>query len=79
MSHEPKDEAAEKAEHALRSALALTRDRELDCEEFLEHLAELIDGRLVGGELEPLMEHHRTICPDCEEERQILQRAVAGD
>ena len=79
MNDQPKDSAATDAALALCSSLALTLDRELDCEEFLERLAELIDGRLRGSEFEALMEHHRKLCPDCEEERQILERALAVD
>ena len=65
------------AMRALRSSLMLTRDREIDCDEFLERLADLVDGGLKDAELAALMEHHRTICPDCEQERQILVRALA--
>ncbi len=78
MSDQPSPEAVANAEAALRKSLALTRDRELDCAEFLEHLAEFVDG-LASTELKELMRHHEIICPEFEEERQILQRAIAVD
>ncbi len=76
MSETPSSADVAQAERALRSSLALTQDREIDCDEFLERLAELIDGRLMDKDIAALMEHHRKICPECEEERQILERAL---
>ncbi|MEM9457794.1 MAG: hypothetical protein AAGF11_26685 [Myxococcota bacterium] len=68
------------ARDVVGTLLDLTRDEELDCDQFHEHLAALVDG---SGSLDPrlveLMEHHRRICPECEEERAILARALGCD
>lgn len=58
--------------------LGLTREAEMDCDTFLELLAAKVDGML-PAELEALFEHHRQICPECEEELQALFRALGTD
>jgi hypothetical protein len=65
----------EQARRVLGSLLELTRDEEIDCDRFTQHLAALHEGQL-EPELRALMEHHRRICPECEEERAILARAL---
>lgn len=60
----------------LGSLLAQTRDREMDCDEFLDQVAAYVDGGLEGSELRELMAHHMVICPECEEEIEALQRAL---
>jgi len=72
------NDAEQQAQRALVSSLVLTRDEELDCDAFLDHLAELVDGSLATAELRILMEHHRKICGECEEARQVLARAIAA-
>ncbi|MGH1345994.1 MAG: hypothetical protein ACRBN8_30800 [Nannocystales bacterium] len=69
-------------DHPARASIArmleLTRGEEIDCEGFAEHLARLVEGN-IEPELRALMEHHEQICPECEEERKALQRALAGE
>ena len=64
-----------KAQETIGTLLRLTREEELDCDEFSRHLAAFVEGgtppRLVA-----LMEHHKKICPECEEERLALLRAL---
>ena len=62
---------------SLARLIALTRTEEIDCDGFSEHLAALIEGN-VEPELETLLEHHRSLCPECDEERDALARAL-GD
>lgn len=63
---------------SLARLLALTRTDEIDCDGFSEHLAALIEGN-VEPELETLLEHHRELCPECDEEREALARALGED
>ncbi len=63
------------ARASLARMLELTRGNEIGCEGFAEHLAALVEGN-VEPELEALLDHHRRICPECEEERQALERAL---
>ncbi|MBV1858665.1 MAG: hypothetical protein KUG77_09665 [Nannocystaceae bacterium] len=63
---------------SLARMLELTRGNEIDCEGFAQHLAALVEGN-VEPELKALMDHHRVICPECDEEREALERALASD
>ncbi len=63
---------------ALAKMLQLTRDEEIDCAAFAQHLAALVEQK-VEPELRALLDHHRVICPECEEEREALERALAPD
>lgn len=63
---------------SLARMLELTRGEEIDCEGFAQHLAALVEGNL-EPEIKALMDHHRVICPECEEEREALERALSGD
>ena len=60
---------------SLARLLELTRTDEIDCDGFSEHLAALIEGN-VEPELETLLDHHRELCPECDEEREALARAL---
>lgn len=65
------------AHRVLSTLLDLTRDEEIDCDRFHQHLAALVeDPQGLEPQLAALMEHHRKICPECEEERAILARAL---
>ena len=59
----------------LQKSLELTREEEMDCDTFVEHLATFVDG-LLPGELDEVFDHHRQLCPECEEELQALAEAV---
>ena len=61
---------------ALARMLELTRVEELDCDAFLEHIAAFVEGGIASPSLVALMEHHRAICPECEEELALLKRAL---
>ncbi len=67
---------ARAAEQTLAHALAHTRERELDCDELLLHVADYLDSGIDDEELEELVEQHLSICPDCREAVEILRRAL---
>jgi len=69
----------EPSHERLRRALALTRDEEIGCDDFLARLAAYVEGRPESDVVKALMDHHREICPECEEEREILARSLALD
>ncbi len=60
----------------LANMLELTREDEVDCDAFAQHLAALAEGA-VEPELRALLEHHQAICPECAEELEALARALA--
>ena len=59
----------------LTAMLDRTRDSEIDCDTFVEGLAELVEGTL-PEDRRALFEHHRRICPDCAEQLDALERAL---
>lgn len=59
--------------------IELTRDEELDCAQFVELLAEYVDGTIRDARVLHLVEHHRHMCPECSEELETLQRALASN
>ena len=73
MSDDPK------AATTLRRLLAGTRDQELDCDRFLELLAPYLDGRISDEALREAITHHAGQCPECDEELEILRRALEPD
>jgi hypothetical protein len=64
---------------ALMGLLKITRERELNCNECLEYVAEFAELEL-RGELIPealnAVEHHLSICAECREEYEMLQQAL---
>jgi hypothetical protein len=55
--------------------LTVTRDRELNCNEFLEKMGELAEHNLAGLPIDDalrLVEHHRILCAECREEYEAL-------
>jgi uncharacterized protein with PIN domain len=59
--------------------IAATRERELNCEECLERMAEFAESELVGRTLPEgleAVEQHLTVCDECREEYEVLQRAL---
>jgi hypothetical protein len=60
----------------LLEALRLTRAEELDCDAFHALLAPLLDDRIDCQRVKAAMDHHRLICPECDEELTILRRAL---
>lgn len=61
----------------LANMLKLTRDEEIDCDAFAQHVAALAEGA-VEPQLRALLEHHQAICPECAEELDALARALAS-
>ncbi len=68
----------DKAMQMLGKLLDCTRDEELDCDDFSENLAAFVEGN-TQPEIRALMVHHEKICPECEQERQVLMRALGLD
>jgi hypothetical protein len=63
----------------LRRLLSLTRDDELDCDRFSELMAPWLDGSVKSPELVALIEHHRQLCLECDEQLSILERALGRE
>ena len=61
---------------ALLRMLAITREDELDCDGFLDHLAELVEKQPMDPQLRALLDHHREICPECDEQCALLAKAL---
>ncbi|MEM9553632.1 MAG: hypothetical protein AAGC60_05185 [Acidobacteriota bacterium] len=59
----------------------LTRDQEIDCDDCLQHVAELAEAVLAGrSDPEGLeaVRHHLALCTECNEEFRALKRALAA-
>lgn len=55
--------------------LGLTRDREFDCGECLQHVSEFAECQLADKPVDDVMEsvqHHLALCPECREEFEAL-------
>jgi hypothetical protein len=69
----------------LISKIGLTRDVELNCSECQRHVGEFAERQLAGLPLDEALarvEHHLSICPECREEFEALEkvlRAVESD
>lgn len=63
----------------LADAIQKTRDEELDCDEFMVHLAawseRILDGQSIDKASESVR-HHLQICPECEEELRVLNEVL---
>ena len=64
------------AAEALRHLLESTRDEEVDCDRFLEHLPALLDGRIEDPVLRERLAHHIRQCAECSEELALVTREV---
>lgn len=64
---------------ALGQVLGATEETEIDCETFLDHVAELVEhrrqGRVLPGHL-ALVEAHERLCANCREECAALALAL---
>lgn len=59
--------------------VGLTRDHEINCEECLSLVAEFAELQLAGrpiAEALKAVEHHLSICAECREEYEALERAL---
>ncbi len=63
----------------LAQSLVATRPEEIDCNEWLARVGRLLDtlqrGENVPEELAPVL-HHIELCPECDEEFQLLLAAL---
>lgn len=75
------DEITRLAREALRAALDITRDEELDCDEVHELLDVFAEMHAAGKDVRallPLVYLHLQACGDCFEEFEALRRIVAA-
>ncbi len=61
---------------ALHKKLELVREREMDCDEFSEHLAQYVEAGPMSEDVRALMRHHMEVCPECAEELATLKKAL---
>lgn len=64
----------------LADAVQKTRDEELDCDEFMVHLAAWGERVLQGQSIDDAsqsVKHHLHICPECEEEFRVLKEVLS--
>lgn len=62
--------------------LGLTRDREFDCGECLQHVSEFAECQLADKPVDDVMEsveHHLALCPECREEFEALLAILKSD
>lgn len=68
--------------HGLLGVLAETQDLEIDCEQFLDHMAAYAElraaGRPVPDALAQVVAHER-LCANCREECQALTEAIRDE
>lgn len=63
----------------LMRLIGLTKDSEINCEQCLALVAEFAEQQLAGRSIHDglkAVEHHLSICPECREEYEALQRAL---
>jgi hypothetical protein len=58
--------------------LSVTRDEELDCDRFSQLVAPWLDQRITDVRILELLEHHRRLCSECDEEVTLVERALGG-
>lgn len=59
--------------------IGLTQDQEINCEQCLSLVAEFADRELTGKSIPQglkAVEHHLSVCAECREEYEALQRAL---
>jgi len=60
--------------------LGVTRERELNCNECLDYVAEFVEFQIKGLPIPDALEaveHHLSICPECHEEYELLKNALS--
>jgi hypothetical protein len=63
----------------LARVISETKDNELDCDEFVVHLAEWSERVRGGQSIQDASEavlHHLSICPECDEEFKLLTEVL---
>ena len=64
--------------HTLLDLLRQTRPEEMDCDTFARLLPALVDGNIdPASAIRERIEHHRSICPECDEELQLLRAVLS--
>ena len=58
--------------------LSVTRDEELDCDRFSQLVAPWLDQRITDDRILALLEHHRRLCSECDEEVTLVERALGS-
>ena len=64
---------------ALGEVIAQTHEKEIDCDDFLLHVAALVEARQRGGAVPPalsLVEEHERLCANCREECAAIAQAL---
>ena len=61
---------------ALKSWLDVTQADEIDCDRFAELLAPWLDQRVEDPHVLALLEHHRKLCAECDEEATLVETAL---
>jgi hypothetical protein len=61
---------------AVLAWLEVTREEELDCDRFAELVAPWLDQRITDARILELLEHHRRLCSECDEEVTLVERAL---
>jgi len=67
--------------NGLLRLIGLTKDSEINCEQCLSLVAEFAEQELAGKSVPEglkAVEHHLSICSECREEYESLQRALMG-
>jgi hypothetical protein len=62
--------------------LGLTRDREFNCSECLQHVGEFAECQLLKKPLDEVIasvEHHLALCPECREEFEALMKILKAE
>lgn len=72
MADDPQDGMV----RALTDLVRLTQAKELDCDAFVDQLAAYLDDGIDDADAVRLMEHHRKICPECDEQLTLLCAAL---
>ena len=70
---------SQKETDELLRLVRLTKDEEIDCDKCLARVAELAEQVLAGQSVTAGLEavqHHLTVCAECREEYEALQRAL---
>jgi len=65
-----------RSDETVHAWLKLTREEELDCDQFTQLLAPWLDGRVEDPQVLALLEHHRRLCGECSEEAALLETAL---
>lgn len=65
--------------NGLMGLIGITRERELNCNECLHHVAEFAECELTGKQVPEALEavrHHLTVCSECKEEYDQLLKVL---